>query len=68
MLGSSCFHQASCLLTITSWPIYRLGEELGRGAYGVVYRGMDMRTGTHVAIKQLSLDRIPQDSLQVGGG
>ncbi|GAB4815162.1 hypothetical protein N2152v2_002208 [Parachlorella kessleri] len=43
---------------------YRLGEELGRGAYGVVYRGMDMRTGTHVAIKQLSLDRIPQDSLQ----
>ena len=33
----------------------------------MVYRGMDMRTGTHVAIKQLSLDRIPQDSLQVNG-
>lgn len=43
----------------------RLGEELGRGAYGQVYRGMDTRTGQHVAIKQLSLERIPAESLQV---
>lgn len=42
----------------------RLGEELGRGAYGQVYRGMDTRTGQHVAIKQISLERIPADSLQ----
>lgn len=45
----------------------RLGEELGRGAYGQVYRGLDTRTGQHVAIKQLSLERIPADSLQVRG-
>lgn len=43
----------------------RLGEELGRGAYGQVFRGLDTRTGQHVAIKQLSLERIPADSLQV---
>ena len=43
----------------------RLGEELGRGAFGVVYHGLDSHTGQHVAIKQLSLDRIPGDCLQV---
>lgn len=42
---------------------YRLGEELGRGAYGRVFRGLDTRTGEHVAIKQLSLDRIPPTAL-----
>lgn len=42
---------------------YRLGEELGRGAYGQVYRGLDTRTGEHVAVKQLSLDRIPTENL-----
>ena len=49
-------------------PVRRLGEELGRGAYGQVYRGMDTRTGQHVAIKQLSLERIPSDALQVRAG
>lgn len=47
-------------------PLCRLGEELGRGAFGQVYLGLDTRTGQHVAIKQLSLERIPGDSLQVG--
>jgi hypothetical protein len=42
---------------------YRLGEELGRGAFGRVFLGLDTRTGEHVAIKQLSLDRIPPDQL-----
>lgn len=42
---------------------YRLGEELGRGAYGQVFRGLDARTGGHVAIKQISLDRIPSGAL-----
>ena len=42
---------------------YRLGEELGRGAYGRVYRGLDARTGEHVAVKQISLDRIPTGAL-----
>ena len=42
---------------------YRLGEELGRGAYGRVFRGLEARTGEQVAIKQLSLDRLPDGAL-----
>ena len=30
-----------------------------------VYLGLDTRTGEHVAIKQLSLEKIAGDSLQV---
>lgn len=39
-------------------------EELGRGAYGQVYRGMDSVSGDIVAIKQISLAGVPSDSLQ----
>ena len=42
----------------------RLGEELGRGAFGQVFRGLDTRTGEHVAIKQLSLERLSPEQLQ----
>lgn len=48
-------------------PPSRLGEELGRGAYGHVFRGLDTRTGQHVAIKQIGLERIPAGGLPVGG-
>ena len=41
-----------------------LGEELGRGAYGQVYKGLDTRTGDTVAIKQMSLSGISQENLQ----
>ncbi|CAL8466918.1 g6454 [Coccomyxa elongata] len=43
---------------------YTLGEELGRGAYGQVFKGTDVRTGELVAIKQMSLSGISQDNLQ----
>ena len=42
---------------------YRLAEELGRGAYGRVYRAIDIQNGEEVAIKQLPLDRIPASRL-----
>ncbi|MDI1433036.1 serine/threonine-protein kinase [Polyangium sorediatum] len=32
---------------------YQLGEELGRGRHGVVYRANDLQTGTEVAVKRL---------------
>ncbi|HEX2326723.1 MAG TPA: protein kinase, partial [Chloroflexota bacterium] len=32
---------------------YRLGEELGRGGMGAVYRATDLRTGGPVAVKAL---------------
>lgn len=34
---------------------YRVGEELGRGASGRVYRGLDTKTGEQVAVKQVRL-------------
>ena len=33
-----------------------------------MYLGLDTRTGEHVAIKQLSLERLPAESLQVRPG
>jgi hypothetical protein len=59
-LHPPCVYHSRSLLV----PPRRLGEELGRGAFGQVYLGLDTRTGQHVAIKQLSLERIPTDSLQ----
>jgi len=43
--------------------IYRVGEELGRGAYGTVFLGLDTRTGEHVAIKALSFEHLSADAL-----
>lgn len=40
-----------------------MGEELGRGAYGTVFLGLDTRTGEHVAIKALSFERLSADAL-----
>lgn len=42
---------------------YLLGEELGRGAYGRVYKGVDLQNGDFVAIKQVSLDNISPEDL-----
>lgn len=39
------------------------GEELGRGAYGQVYKGMDTTTGDVVAIKQIGLSGVSQENL-----
>lgn len=42
---------------------YQLTEELGRGAYGQVFKATDTRTGAPVAIKRLSLHGISPDTL-----
>lgn len=42
---------------------YMLGEELGRGAFGQVFKGLDTRSGEAVAIKQLALGGIPNEAL-----
>jgi serine/threonine protein kinase len=42
---------------------YLLGEELGRGAFGQVFKCIDLATGDTVAIKQISLGSMLTDSL-----
>ena len=40
-----------------------MGDEIGKGAYGRVYKGVDLLNGDFVAIKQVSLENISQDDL-----
>ncbi|KAE8669701.1 MAP3K epsilon protein kinase 1 [Hibiscus syriacus] len=44
---------------------YMLGDEIGKGAYGRVYKGLDLENGDFVAIKQVSLENIVQEDLNV---
>lgn len=43
---------------------YQMGELIGKGAIGWVYRGMNIETGMIVAIKQVSLQNIKEEQLQ----
>lgn len=43
---------------------YQMGELIGKGAIGWVYRGMNIETGMIVAIKQVSLTNIKEEQLQ----
>lgn len=43
---------------------FLLGEELGRGAFGLVHKGIDLKSGDTVAIKQIALEGISSGSLQ----
>lgn len=42
---------------------YQIGEALGKGAFGVVYKGLDFDTGETVAIKRLELKDISTSEL-----
>ncbi|XP_074574163.1 MAP3K epsilon protein kinase 1-like isoform X3 [Curcuma longa] len=44
---------------------YMIGDEIGKGAYGRVYKGLDLENGDFVAIKQVSLENIPQEDLNI---
>ncbi|XP_042491275.1 MAP3K epsilon protein kinase 1-like [Macadamia integrifolia] len=44
---------------------YMLGEEIGKGAHARVYKGLDLENGDFVAIKQVSLENIAQEDLNV---
>lgn len=56
--GASHFHKSKTLN-----DKYLLGDEIGKGAYGRVYKGLDLDNGDFVAIKQVSLENIPSEDL-----
>ncbi|KAG8365759.1 hypothetical protein BUALT_Bualt17G0005300 [Buddleja alternifolia] len=59
-MTSSAFHKSKTLDNK-----YMLGDEIGKGAYGRVYKGLDLENGDFVAIKQVSLENISQDDLNI---
>ncbi|KAG8846902.1 hypothetical protein FRB96_001747 [Tulasnella sp. 330] len=42
---------------------YQLGDSLGKGAFGQVYRALNWTTGETVAVKQIQLSNIPKTEL-----
>ncbi|KAI6084625.1 cell division control protein [Hypoxylon rubiginosum] len=44
---------------------YRLGECLGKGAFGSVYKAFNWGTGEAVAVKQIKLDNLPKSELRM---
>ncbi|XP_059633399.1 MAP3K epsilon protein kinase 1-like [Cornus florida] len=58
--GSTAFHKSKTLDNK-----YMLGDEIGKGAYGRVYKGLDLENGDFVAIKQVSLENIAQEDLNI---
>ncbi|KAI8538492.1 hypothetical protein RHMOL_Rhmol09G0108000 [Rhododendron molle] len=58
--ATSAFHKSKTLDNK-----YMLGDEIGKGAYGRVYKGLDLENGDFVAIKQVSLENIAQEDLNV---
>lgn len=59
-MTSSHFHKSKTLDNK-----YMLGDEIGKGAYGRVYKGLDLENGDFVAIKQVSLENIAQEDLNI---
>jgi len=44
--------------------LYQLGEKLGRGAVGTVWKGLSIRSGDFVAIKQIDITGLDKAELQ----
>ena len=50
---------------VGSHMIQRLGECLGKGAFGSVYKAFNWGTGEAVAIKQIKLGDLPKSELRM---
>ena len=50
---------------VTELKDYQLGDCLGKGAFGSVFRALNMGTGETVAVKQVKLADLPKSELQV---
>ena len=52
-------------LHVTELRDYQLGDCLGKGAFGSVFRALNMSTGETVAVKQVKLADLPKSELRV---
>ena len=43
---------------------YQLMEPIGKGGYGIVYRGLNIERGMTVAVKRVNLQGIPSEELE----
>jgi serine/threonine protein kinase len=43
----------------------QLGEQIGKGAFGKVFKGLNVETGQFVAIKRLSRAKIDEEAFMV---
>lgn len=41
----------------------QLGDEIGKGGFGTVFKGLNVRTGDFVAIKRMSLRSVDKDEI-----
>lgn len=41
--------------------IINVNEQIGKGSYGLVYKGADIRTGNLIAVKTISTANIKKD-------
>ncbi|KAL1977998.1 hypothetical protein VTN31DRAFT_857 [Thermomyces dupontii] len=58
-------HQKQAAKDVSELKDYQLGDCLGKGAFGSVYRALNWNTGETVAIKQIKLADLPKSELRV---
>jgi serine/threonine protein kinase len=54
-----------CKTWLTNGFAQRLGDCIGKGAFGSVYKAFNWGTGEAVAIKQIKLDDVPKSELRM---